>query len=50
MKKIDETKKFVIPMAEQVNQDMLFELTDLIKRRESSMKFTTPFWPMQRKK
>ncbi len=49
-KYIEETKKFVLPMAEEVNQDMLFELTDLIKRREYSMKFTSPYWPMHRKK
>jgi len=49
-KYIEETKKFVLPMAKEVNQDMLFELTDLIKRREYSMKFTSPYWPMQRKK
>ena len=49
-KYIEETKKFVLPMAKKVNQDMLFELSDLIKRRESSMKFAAPFWPLQRKK
>ena len=49
-KYIEESKKFVLPMAKEVNQDMLFELSDLIKRRESSMKFAAPFWPMQRKK
>jgi GTP pyrophosphokinase len=44
-----DTKKWVIPMAEQVNQDMLFELRDLIKRRESNMKYTSAIWPMKRK-
>jgi hypothetical protein len=37
-------------MAEEVNPFMLFELKDLIKKREKSMNFTTPFWPLQRKK
>ncbi|MDP1624043.1 MAG: hypothetical protein Q8M08_17095 [Bacteroidales bacterium] len=45
---IADTKKWVIPMAEQVNQDMLFELQDLIHRRESNMKFSSSFWPMRR--
>ncbi len=49
-KYLAETKKFVLPMAKEVNLEMLFELSDLIKRRESSMKFSAPFWPMQRKK
>jgi (p)ppGpp synthase/HD superfamily hydrolase len=49
-KYIDETKEFVIPMAEEVNKDMLFELKDLLKKRESSLKFSAPFWPLQRKK
>jgi (p)ppGpp synthase/HD superfamily hydrolase len=44
-----DTKKWVIPMAEQVNKDMLFELEDLIKRRESNMKFSSSIWPMKRK-
>lgn len=30
---LDETEKYVVPMAEQVNEDMLTELRDLIKSR-----------------
>lgn len=44
-----DTKKWVIPMAQQVNKDMLFELEDLIKRRETNMKFSSSIWPMKRK-
>jgi (p)ppGpp synthase/HD superfamily hydrolase len=43
------TKKWVVPMAVQVNKDMLFELEDLIKRRETNMKFSAMIWPMKRK-
>lgn len=46
---INETKKYVIPMAEQVNKDMLFELQDLIHRRETNLKFSASIWPMKRK-
>lgn len=46
---IADTKKWVIPMAEQVNKDMLFELDDLIRRRETNMKFSSSIWPMKRK-
>ena len=45
---IADTKKWVLPMAEQVNKDMLFELQDLIKRRETNMKFSAMIWPMKR--
>jgi len=44
-KYIQETRKWVIPMAEQVNKDMLFELLDLIKRRETNLKFPSSLWP-----
>jgi GTP pyrophosphokinase len=30
---LDESEQFVLPMAHQVNQDMVIELTDLIKKR-----------------
>ena len=30
---LDETEQYVIPMAQEVNQDMVHELTDLIKKR-----------------
>ncbi|MCX6267305.1 MAG: hypothetical protein NTW16_08120 [Bacteroidetes bacterium] len=43
-----DTKKWVIPMAQQVNQDMLFELQDLIKRRETNLTFSSSIWPMKR--
>ncbi|TSA25375.1 MAG: hypothetical protein D4R67_10245 [Bacteroidetes bacterium] len=49
-KYIDETRSYVIPMAEEVNTNMLFELKDLIKKRESGLRFTTHIWPLQRKK
>jgi GTP pyrophosphokinase len=42
------TKKYVLPMAEQVNKDMLFELQDLIRRREQNLKFSSTIWPMKR--
>lgn len=32
-KYLDETEQFVVPMAQQVNHDMVIELTDLIKKR-----------------
>ena len=45
---ISDTKKWVVPMAKEVNPDMLFELEDLIKRRETNMKFSAMIWPMKR--
>jgi hypothetical protein len=49
-KYIDETKKWVVPMAEEVNSNMLFELKDLIRRRESNLRvLSSHFWPMKRK-
>lgn len=47
-KYIDETKNWVLPMAEEVNQDMQYELEDLIKRRESGLRFHRPIWPLTR--
>jgi len=46
---IDETKKWVIPMAEQVNRNMLYELQDLLHRREALLKFAPSIWPFHRK-
>jgi GTP pyrophosphokinase len=46
---IDETRKWVIPMAEQVNRNMLYELEDLIYRREMFLKSSGFSWPWQRK-
>ncbi len=48
-KYIEETKGFVLPMAKEVNQHMLFELKDLIKKREASLRLSTHFWPLHRK-
>jgi len=48
-KYIDESKKWVIPMAEKVNKDMLFELKDLIHRREHHIHISAQIWPMRRK-
>lgn len=30
---LNQTEKYILPMAQQVNQDMVIELTDLIKKR-----------------
>ena len=35
---LDQTEQYVIPMAQQVNADMLIELTDLVKRRRKLVK------------
>lgn len=35
---LDETEEYVLPMAEQVNQNMVHELTDLIKKRREMIK------------
>ena len=45
---IAETKKWVVPMAEEVNKDMLFELQDLIHRRETNLKLIASIWPLKR--
>jgi len=45
---IADTKEWVVPMAEQVNRDMLFELEDLIRRREKNLKFSSSIYPMKR--
>lgn len=49
-KYIEETKKWVLPMAEEVNQQMLVELKDIIHRREVNMRITGHIWPLTRKK
>jgi GTP pyrophosphokinase len=46
---IKETKKWVIPMAEQVNENMLIELKDIISRREANLKVMGHIWPLTRK-
>lgn len=43
------TRKWVVPMAEKVNSHMLFELQDLLRRREQNMKFSSMIWPIKRK-
>lgn len=35
---LDETEQYVIPMAQQVNEDMVIELTDLIKKRRAMIR------------
>jgi len=35
---LDQTEQYVIPMAQQVNKDMLIELTDLVKKRRQLVK------------
>jgi (p)ppGpp synthase/HD superfamily hydrolase len=37
VKYIAETKEWILPMAQEVNENMLFELKDIIQRRESSI-------------
>ena len=46
---IEETKKWVFPMANEVNENMLIELKDIIRRREANMKMTGHIWPLTRK-
>jgi hypothetical protein len=40
-KYLDETEKFVLPIAEEVNMDMFIELNDLINRRNEMLKVYT---------
>ncbi len=35
---LDQTEKYVIPMAQEVNADMVVELTDLVRRRRKLVK------------
>ena len=49
LKYIEETKKWILPMAKEVNENMLFEMKDIIMKRESGMKHKPAFWPMKRK-
>jgi GTP pyrophosphokinase len=39
IKELDQTEKYVLPMAMQVNADMVKELTDLIKLRRSQLNY-----------
>jgi len=49
LKYIEETKKWVLPMAKEVNEHMLIELKDIIHRREANMRMTGHIWPLTRK-
>lgn len=40
---LDQTEKYVIPMASEVNTDMLIELTDLVRRRRTLVKILQKF-------
>jgi len=42
---LDQTEKYVIPMAREVNADMLIELTDLVERRRKLVKILEEFNP-----
>ena len=44
-----ETKRWVFPMALEVNENMLLELKDIIRRREAHMKISGHIWPLTRK-
>jgi (p)ppGpp synthase/HD superfamily hydrolase len=46
---IEETKRWVFPMAEQVNKNMLHELKDIVQRRERHFRIPTHIWPLTRK-
>lgn len=46
---IEESKRWVIPMAEQVNKNMLYELKDILQRRERHFRMPTHIWPLTRK-
>ncbi len=49
-KYLKETKKFIIPMAQEVNKDMLYELKDIVKRREDTVTFLSNFFQKGKKK
>lgn len=49
-KYIKETKKWVLPMAKEVNGNMHFELKDIIQRREENLRIYSLFWPLKKKK
>jgi GTP pyrophosphokinase len=46
---IEETKKWVYPMAMEVNHNMLIELKDIIRRREANIEVMGHTWPLTRK-
>jgi GTP pyrophosphokinase len=47
---LDQTEKYVIPMAQEVNSDMLIELTDLVRRRRKMVKIMEESNPCEDKK
>lgn len=49
-KYIRQTKKWVLPMAKEVNSNMHFELKDIIRRREENLRIYSMFWPIKKKK
>lgn len=49
-KYIKQTRKWVLPMAKEVNADMHFELKDIIRRREENLRLYSLFWPLIKKK
>jgi len=49
-KYIKETKKWVLPMAKEIDSNMHFELKDLIRRREENIRIYSMFWPLKKKK
>ena len=49
-KYIKETKKWVLPMAKEINSNMHFELKDIIRRREENLRIYSMFWPLKKKK
>jgi len=46
---LDQTEKYVIPMAREVNADMLIELTDLVRRRRKLVKILEECNPEEEK-
>ncbi len=44
---LDHTEKYVIPMAKQVNEDMVKELTDLVARRRKLLKIIEKCLPAE---
>jgi (p)ppGpp synthase/HD superfamily hydrolase len=49
-KYIEETRKWVLPMAKEVNEQMLIELKDIMRRREANLKISGHIWPLLRKR
>ena len=46
---LDQTEKYVIPMAREVNPDMLIELDDLVRRRRKLVKILEKIDPLEEK-